>query len=152
MKLAIVFQLQNPCHMPSITTTIKTSLLLLLQSILIHCSVSQEHLYLCTWICEYWPDRVENLQATSLAELNFSAESLRLCFDFQCSRWHFYDSGFGLLTEHSETSLLFFPSFSSLRYTKGHLLLFDKRCTPVPYERGTEAGRDGSCLCAPPPE
>ena len=126
IKLAIVFQLQNPGHMLSITTTIKASPYLSPQSILIRCNISQEHLYLSTWLCEHWPDRVENLQATSVAK------SLRLYFDFQCSCWLFYDSGCGLLTEHSETTLLFFPSFSSLCYTKGHLLLFDERCTTLP--------------------
>lgn len=98
---------------------------------MIHCKSSQEYLYLCTWL---HVDQREwkNLQAPSLAKLDFTAELLRLYFDFQCWCWHFYDSGSGLLTEHIETSLVIFPSFFSLCYTKEHLLLFDKRCTPLP--------------------
>lgn len=79
---------------------------------------------------EHWPARVENIQATSLAKWDFSAESLRLFFDFQCSCWHFYDSGFGLLTEHSETNFLFSPSFSSLHYTRDIYYFLTKNAHP----------------------
>lgn len=81
---------------------------------MIHCKASQEYLYLCTWLHvdqRGW----KNLQAPSLAKLDFTAESLRLYFNFQCWCWHFYVSGSGLLTEHIETSLLIFPpSFQSV--------------------------------------
>lgn len=97
----------------------------------IHCKVFQEYLYLCTGL-QVDQRGWKNLQALSLVKLDFTAELLRLYFDFQCRCWHFYDSGSGLLTEHIETSLVVFPSFFSLCYTKEHLLLFDKRCTPLP--------------------
>lgn len=68
-------------------------------------------------------------------------------FNFHCSCWHFNDTGFGLLTEHSETSLSFPSFFFFSLFHQGAFITACGRCTPLCHERGAEARRDGCCRC-----
>lgn len=68
-------------------------------------------------------------------------------FNFHCSCWHFNDTGFGLLTEHSETSLSF-PSFFFLSLpSRGIYYCLWKMHTPLSREGRWSKARRLLPLC-----
>lgn len=70
-------------------------------------------------------------------------------FNFHCSCWHFNDTGFGLLTEHSETSLSFPSFFFSLSSIKGHLLLPVEDARPSVTRGALKQGETAAAAVSP---